>query len=385
MEKMFRREICMSYADAYKDCEWMDFEVLESFMKQVLLKSGIPSKDADVISDVLIESDKRGIDSHGIGRLKPIYIDRLDEGVMEPVTKVDVIKETSTTAVLDGNNGLGHVVAKQAMQMAIDKAKEHGMGMVAVRNSTHYGIAGYYTTMATKAGMIGITGTNARPSIAPTFGVENMLGTNPLTIGLPTDEEFDFNLDCATSVSQRGKLEVYGRAGKDLPPGWVIDENGNTRTDTQQVLIDLTKGKAALAPLGGLGEETAGFKGFGYATVVEVLSAALQDGKFMKDLNGFDENGNKIPYPLGHFFIAINTEAFLGEKVFRTIAGSIMRGLRASKKAPGEERIYTAGEKEYLAWQYRKDHGCPVPKVLQKQMTELRDRWDLDFRFSWDS
>jgi LDH2 family malate/lactate/ureidoglycolate dehydrogenase len=375
----------MGYADAYKDCEWMDFEVLENFMKQALLKSGIPEGDANIISDVLIESDKRGIDSHGIGRLKPIYIDRLDAGIMNPLTKVEIVKETSTTAVLDGHNGLGHVVAKQAMQMAIDKAKEHGMGMVAVRNSTHYGIAGYYTSMATKAGMIGMTGTNARPSIAPTFGVENMLGTNPLTIGLPTDEEFDFNLDCATSVSQRGKLEVYGRAGKDLPPGWVIDENGKTRTDTQQVLIDLTKGKAALAPLGGIGEETAGFKGFGYATVVEVLSAALQDGKFMKDLNGFDEEGNKIPYPLGHFFIAINTEAFMGEAVFRKIAGSIMRGLRDSKKAPGEERIYTAGEKEYLAWQYRKDHGCPVPSVLQKQMSELRDRWNLDFKFSWDS
>ncbi|MDC7232714.1 MAG: Ldh family oxidoreductase [Spirochaetales bacterium] len=374
----------MGYADAYKDCEWMDFEVLEDFMKQVLKNSGIPASDADIISDVLIESDKRGIDSHGIGRLKPIYIDRLDAGIVEPVTKVDILKETSTTAVLDGNNGMGHVVSKQAMQMAIDKAKEHGMGMVAVRNSTHYGIAGYYTSMATKAGMIGMTGTNARPSIAPTFGVENMLGTNPLTIGLPTDEEFDFNLDCATSVSQRGKLEVYGRAGKDLPPGWVIDENGETRTDTQQVLVDLTKGKAALAPLGGLGEETAGFKGFGYATVVEVLSAALQDGKFMKDLNGFDADGNKIPYPLGHFFIAINTEAFMGEKVFRTIAGSIMRGLRASRKAPGQERIYTAGEKEHIAWEYRKDHGCPVPESLQKQMSELRDRWNMDFKFAWD-
>ena len=374
----------MAYEDAYKDCEWMDFKVLEDFMKQALQNCGIPAADADIISDVLIESDKRGIDSHGIGRLKPIYIDRLDAKIVEPVTKVDVIKETSTTAVLDGNNGMGHVVSKQAMQMAIDKAKEHGMGMVAVRNSTHYGIAGYYTSMATKAGMIGMTGTNARPSIAPTFGVENMLGTNPLTIGLPTDEEFDFNLDCATSVSQRGKLEVYGRAGKDLPPGWVIDENGKTRTDTQQVLVDLTKGKAALAPLGGLGEETAGFKGFGYATVVEVLSAALQDGKFMKDLNGFDADGNKIPYPLGHFFIAINTEAFMGESVFRAVAGSIMRGLRASRKAPGEERIYTAGEKEYVAWQYRKDHGCPVPKVLQDQMTELRARWNMDFKFPWD-
>ncbi len=303
---------------------------------------------------------------------------------MEPVTKVDVVKETETTAVLDGNNGMGHVVAKQAMEMAMAKAKKHGMGMAAVRNSTHYGIAGYYASMATKAGMIGITGTNARPSIAPTFGVENMLGTNPLTIGLPTDEEFDFILDCATSVSQRGKIEVYGRAGKALPEGWVIGEKGEARTDTQQILVDLTRGKAALAPLGGLGETTGGYKGFGYAVVVEVLSAALQEGKFMKDLNGFDAGGKKIPYPLGHFFMAIDTSAFMGEEVFRKIAGNIMRGLRSSRLAPGEERIYTAGEKEHLAWQYRKVHGCPVPPVLQKQMTELRDRWNLDFKFSWE-
>ena len=374
----------MAYQDQYKDCEWVDFEVMESFMKDCLVKSGVPEADAEIVSDVLIESDKRGIDSHGIGRLKPIYIDRIDWGILNPVTKVDVVKETPTTAVLDGNNGMGHVVGKQAMQMAIDKAKENGLGMVAVRNSTHYGIAGYYSLMACENGMIGITGTNARPSIAPTFGVENMLGTNPLTIGFPTDEEFPFVLDCATSVSQRGKIEMYSRAGKELPPGWVIGRDGSARTDTDQILVDLTKGKAALAPLGGLGEATAGFKGFGYATVVEVLSAALQGGSFLKDLGGFDENGNRIPYPLGHFFIAINIDAFLGIDLFKKIAGSIMRDLRNSEKAPGEERIYTAGEKEWVAWNYRKEHGCPVPKVLREQMVEMRDRWGLDYSFPWD-
>ena len=374
----------MAYQDAYKECQWLDFEILENFMKDCLVKSGVPEDDAKIVSDVLIESDKRGIDSHGIGRLKPIYIDRIDWGILNPETKIDVVKETSTTAVIDGNNGMGHVVSKKAMQMAIDKAKEHGLGMVAVRNSTHYGIAGYYPLMAIEEGMIGITGTNARPSIAPTFGVENMLGTNPLTVGFPTDEDFPFVLDCATSVSQRGKIEMYSRAGKELPPGWVIGRDGKTRTDTDQVLVDLTKGKAALAPVGGLGEETAGYKGFGYATIVEVLSAALQGGSFLKDLNGFDEDGNRIPYPLGHFFIAINIDAFLGIEIFKKIAGSIMRDLRNSEIAPGEERIYTAGEKEWVAWNYRKDHGCPVPKVLQDQMIELRDRWELDYGFPWE-
>lgn len=374
----------MAYEDAYKDCIWMDFDFLEKFMKDSLTAAGVPPKDADIIGEVLIESDRRGIDSHGIGRLKPIYIDRIQAGILNPVTKIDVIKDDKPAAVLDGNNGMGHVVSHKAMEMAIAKAKEYGMGMVAVRNSTHYGIAGYYATMATKAGMIGITGTNARPSIAPTFGVENMLGTNPLTFGMPTDEEFPFVLDCATSVSQRGKIEVYGRAGKELPPGWVIDENGNTRTDTQQVLIDLTKGKAALTPLGGIGEKTGGYKGFGYATVVEILCAALQDGAFLKQLNGFDADGKKIPYPLGHFFIAIDPARFMGLEVFKKITGSILRELRASKKAPGESRIYTAGEKEYVAWQYRKEHGCPVPPSLQKVMIDLRNYYKLNYKFDFE-
>ncbi len=374
----------MAYQDAYHNCIWMDFETLEGFMKDALVCFGVPEPDAEVVAEVLITSDKRGIDSHGIGRLKPIYLDRIDWGILNPTTTVEIVKETETTAVLDGNNGMGHVVSKQAMQMALDKAADHGMGMTVVRNSTHYGIAGYYALMAAEAGMIGITGTNARPSIAPTFSVENMLGTNPLTIGFPTDEEFPFVLDCATSVSQRGKIESYARAGKELPPGWVIDESGNTRTDTEQILIDLTKGKAALTPLGGLGEETAGYKGYGYATVVEVLSAALQGGAFLKALNGFDEEGKRIPYPLGHFFIAINVENFLGVELFKKIAGSIMRDLRNAKKAPGAERIYTAGEKEWIAWQYRKDHGCPVPPALQKQMVEVRDRFKMDYAFPWD-
>ena len=362
----------------------MDFELLERFMKQCLVKIGVPEHDARIVSDVLIEADKRGIDSHGIGRLKPIYLDRIDAGILNTETKIDVIKETETTAVLDGNNGMGHVVSKKAMEMAIEKARALGMGMVTVRNSTHYGISGYYASMGIEAGMIGITGTNARPSIAPTNGVENMLGTNPLVFGFPTDEEFPFILDCATSVTQRGKIELYSRFGKDLPEGWVVDRQGEARTDTDQVLVDLTRGMAALAPLGGLGEDNGGYKGYGYATVVEVFSAALQEGSYLKALNGFDSEGRKIPYPLGHFFIAINIENFVPLTVFKRIAGAIMRDLRNSAKAPGTKRIYTAGEKEHEARQYRMKHGCPIPQALRTIMDECRQRWSLDFRFPWD-
>lgn len=365
-----------------KTC-WVPFDILERFMVEVFQKVGIPKDDACVCADVLITSDKRGIDSHGIGRFKPIYIDRINLGQINPITKIDIIKESPTTAVLDANNGMGQVVSKKAMQMAIDKAKQYGMGMVAVRNSNHYGIAGYYTLMATEANMIGITGTNARPSIAPTFGVENMLGTNPITFGIPTDEAFPFVLDCATSVSQRGKIEVYARLGKDLPKGWVIGQDGSSLTDSVQVLKDLTDGTAALVPLGGIGEETAGYKGYGYATVVEILSAALQQGAFLKMLTGFD-NGKPVPYRLGHFFMAISVEAFTEIDAFKKTSGDILRALRESQKMPGTEKIYTAGEKEHEAWLYRKDKGAYVDEVLQKHIIELKKKYNVtgyDFEF----
>lgn len=193
---------------------WVKFDILEQFITDVFTGLGVPTADAKVCAAVLIEADKRGIDSHGIARLKNIYYDRIKAGVQNHITDFQIAREGPTTAVVDGHDGMGHVISKKSMQLAIDKAKKYGMGMVAVRNSTHYGIAGYYAMMAAEAGMIGLSGTNARPSVAPTFGVENMLGTNPLTFALPTDEDFPFVLDCATSLTQRGRIEVYAREGR---------------------------------------------------------------------------------------------------------------------------------------------------------------------------
>lgn len=353
------------------------FDKLAAFMMDVLQGAGVPGEDARVCADVLIESDKRGIDSHGINRLKAIYYDRIKLGIQKPVTEFEIVKEGPTTAVVDGHDGMGMVIAKRSMQMAIDKAAEYGMGMVAVRNSTHYGIAGYYAMMAAKAGMIGITGTNARPSVAPTFGVENMMGTNPMTFGMPTDEDFPFVLDCATCTSQRGKIEVYAKTGKDLPEGWVVGQDGSSKTDAKQVLTDLVEGTAALTPLGGIGEEGAGYKGYGYTTVVEILSAALQGGTFMKALSGY-KDGTRAPYHLGHFFMAFDIEAFTDLDSFKKTTGDILRSLRASRKAPGADRIYTAGEKEYLAWLQRKDRGVPVNPELQKEIKALIEELSLE-------
>ena len=239
--------------------------------------------------------------------------------------------------------------------------------------------------MAVKENMIGITGTNARPSIAPTFGVENMLGTNPLTFGFPTDEPFPFMLDCATSIIQNGKIEYYARIGHDVPAGMVIGRDGSELTDSQQILKDIRSEKAALAPLGGLGELFAGYKGYGYATVVEILSAALASGIFLKALEGKDEQGNIRPYHLGHFFIAIDTEAFMGAEAFKKTCGDILRDLRASQKAPGQPRIYTAGEKEYDVWMERKDKGVPMTEDVQKEFLQIRDEFGLtQFHFPFE-
>lgn len=355
----------------------VDWKTITDFVVDSFKGYGIPEEDAKICADVLLESDRRGIESHGVNRFKPIYLDRIKAGIQNPVTNFEVVRETPTTAVVDGHDGMGQVIGVKAMNMAIEKAKKYGMGMVAARNSTHYGIAGYYATMAVEAGCIGITGTNARPSIAPTFGVENMLGTNPLTFGMPTDEEFPFVLDCATSITQRGRIEYYARVGKSTPYGMVIGRDGEAKTDSVQILDDLNTGNAALAPLGGIGEELAGYKGYGYATVVEILSAALQQGNFLRALNGIGNNGEKVPYHLGHFFIAIDTEAFMGLEAFKKTCGDILRDLRGSTKVPGSDQIFTAGEKEYLTWQNRKNSGVAINDAVQKEIIKIRDELGL--------
>ena len=231
----------------------VSWDLMNSFLTDAFVGYGVPREDAAICADVLLESDRRGIESHGCNRFKPIYIDRIKKGTLLPVTNIEIIKETPTTVVMDAHDGMGMVASHKMMEMLIEKAKKYGMAGGAIKNSTHYGIAGYWAGMASNEGLIGLTGTNARPSTAPTFGVENMMGTNPLTFSLPTDEEFPFCLDCATSIVQRGRIEYYAREGKATPAGTVISEKGEPMTDSEEILKALVDGTAALAPLGGIG------------------------------------------------------------------------------------------------------------------------------------
>ena len=344
---------------------------LQAFMADVFIALGTPAAEAAITAEVLITSDLWGIESHGVGRLK-MYYDRIKAGIQLPVTHFEVVKDTPTTAVIDGHRGLGQVIGTRAMELALEKARAYGLGAVAVRNSSHFGIAGYYSLMAVRQGMVGLAFTNARPSIAPTFSVMPMLGTNPIAFGAPSDEPFPFLYDAATSIIQRGKVEVLDRAEKPTPPGWVIAADDSPATDSARILKDLNTGAAALLPLGGAGTEMSGHKGYGLATMVEIFSAAFQSGAFLWALTDTDAEGKPQPLRLGHFFLAMDVEHFVPLDQFQRTVGDILRQLRAATKAPGQERIYTAGEKEYESAQRVRREGVPANPNLQKNLKVIQ-------------
>ncbi len=369
-------DYCMSAKNVF-----LPVKQVEDFIYDTFLLSGVPTEDARICTNILIASDLRGIESHGIGRLR-LYYDRLKKGLQKPTTNISIENQSTTTAVVDGNHGMGMVIGYKSMLMAIEKAKQYGMGSVAVRNSTHFGIDGYYALMAVKANMIGMSFTNARPSVSPTFGTQPMLGTNPIAFGAPTDEEFPFLFDAATSITQRGKIEVLSREEKRIPEGWVIDQKGEPILYPDQVLSGLTSDQAALLPLGGFDEITGGHKGYGLSVMVEILSSALQNGAFLHGLSGFDEKGNPTPFQVGHFFMAIHIKSFTNIEQFKKTTGEILRALRNSRKAPNQARIYTAGEKEFEHEIQIRSHGIPINLKLQKDLNYIRQDLKL-FKYNF--
>lgn len=349
---------------------------LKAFMQASLEGMGVPPVDAAEITEVLITSDLWGIASHGVAHLK-MYHERIQSGLQLPASVPTVVKETETTAVIDGHNGMGMVIGQRAMRLAIDKARQHGLGAVAVRNSSHYGIAGYYAMMAVQQGMVGVSVTNAHPSIAPTFGVQPMMGTNPIAVGAPTDEPFPFLFDASTSIVTRGKIEVAARAGKPISPGWAIGEDGTAVTESTSLIEQMNRDAAALLPIGGLGELLGGHKGYGLAALVEIFSAAFSDGTYLSGLHDHDAQGNPQFLRIGHFFLAIDVERFLPLPAFQRIVGSMLRELRAARRAPGQERIYTAGEKAYANAQRVLAEGVEITPGVQRALLSLHKELGL--------
>jgi len=351
-------------------------QTLVDFMVDALVAMGIPLDDAKIIADVLITSDLWGVRSHGVAHLK-MYHERRKKGLQLPITRWTVVKDTPTTAVVDGGNGMGMVVGHHAMNLAIQKARKFGLGAVAVRNSSHYGVAGYYPLMAVKESMVGLSVTNAHPSTAPTFGVTPMLGTNPIAVAAPTDEPFPYMFDAATSVVPRGKIEIAARANKPLPKGWVINQEGVSATDSSTMIDEMNQGKVALLPVGGMDELMGGHKGYGLSTMVEIFSAAFQNGTYLWGLTDTDAQGKPQFLRIGHFFLAFDISHFIALDDFKQITGNIMRELRTSNRMPGQERIYTAGEKEYYNAQRVQAEGVEITPGVQKALLALQDELNL--------
>src|SRR5437016_8869167 len=352
----------------------VDEKALRGFCEQVLRKLGVPADDARTTTDVLVLADLRGIDSHGVARLGR-YVTGLKAGFMKPKDQSRVVRETKATALIDGGQSLGQVIGKKGMDLAIKKARDTAVGVVAVRNSNHYGIAGYYALMALEHHLIGVSMTNAGPLVVPTFGRTSILGTNPISLAAPAMKEKAFVLDMATSTVPRGKVEVYNRLGQPMPHGWAGDQTGRSSTDPARVLNALAKRLGGgLLPLGGEGEDLGGPKGYGPALMVDVLCGVLSGAATGLQVYADEKKPN-----VGHFFMALDPTAFRPLDEFRRDLDRLARELKDSPRAQGQNRIYVHGEKSFARMEKFRKEGIPLDsKVvdgLKKIGTDLGIAW----------
>jgi LDH2 family malate/lactate/ureidoglycolate dehydrogenase len=347
----------------------VDHRVLTDFVVGVLQRLGVPKQDAEITGQNLVKADLRGIESHGVGRLKR-YTDGLRNGVVKTHPNIRIVHESLVTALMDGDFGLGQVVSCKAMSLAIEKAKKNYVGLVGVRNSNHFGIAGFYGLMALEQDLIGLVMTNTRPLVAPTFAKRKIIGTNPICVAVPTSGK-GFVLDMATSVAPIGKMEVAKRIGEKVPLGWGIDPDGNPTDDPNSI----TKG--ALLPLGGLGELLGGHKGYGLAAVVDILCGVLTGANWGTAVG---ETQGPSPANVGHFFGAINPEAFMPLPEFKSRMDQFTSSIKSSEKLPESEEIYIAGEKSAYTEEVRRKLGVALDLETIKMLRQLSSETGVPVR-----
>lgn len=336
----------------------LDATALRSWVASVFRTLGVNERDAQITAENLVTADLRGVESHGVARLWR-YTGRIKAGLILPYAEPSVVHETPSTALVDAGNGLGQPASRWAMELAIRKAAETGHGSVAVRDSNHYGIAGYYAMMALPHDMIGVSYTNASPLLVPTYGSLAMTGTNPIAVAVPTDREPAWVLDMATTVVPLGKLEVYRRKGLPIPVGWAVDEMGQPTEDAGRVMEALAaRVGGGIMPLGGppiLG----GYKGYNLSTMVDIYSGVLSGSNWGPKVDA-KVNGKPAPSRTGHFFSATRIDGFRPVEEFKREMDEYLRTLKDSPKAEGESRIWVAGEKEWeLQARYERE-GVPL-------------------------
>lgn len=348
---------------------------LRNFTRSVFLKMGCPSADADLATDVLLRSDLRGIDSHGVARLSG-YIRLWEKERINATPNITIVHETPTTATIDGDAGLGLVVAPFAMKVAMEKAAVYGSGWVAVKNSNHFGIAGYHALMAVEKDMIGISMTNASPLVAPTYANERLLGTNPMCYAFPAGKYPTVVVDMATAAAANGKLEIAQRANQPIPEGWAQDQDGNGSTDPNAL-----KNGGSLLPLGS-DKDHGSHKGYGLSATVDILTAVLSGANYGPWVPPFvaflEPSKNPVGEGLGHFFGAMRIDGFRPAADFKAHLDNWIERFKSAKTIDPSKSVIIPGEPEYAFEQERKVSGIPLVEAVVNDLNELADKLRID-------
>ena len=349
------------------------FETLNRFCMDAFGAFGFSEEESGEITDVLLKADLYGIESHGMQRMVR-YHKGIEKGTIHPEARPEVVFETPVSAVIDGHSGMGQLISIFAMKKAIEKAKTTGVGIVTVRESNHFGIAGYYAKMAADEGLLGMACTNSEAIMVPTFGRKAMLGSNPIAVAMPADP-YPFFFDCSTTVVTRGKLEMYNKMGKPLPEGWALDKNGHPSTDAPDVLANIVaKNGGGIMPLGGSSEVSGSHKGYGYGMICELFSSIFSLGVTSDKCCTFPDRTG-----ICHGFMAVDPAVFGDPQAIRDHLSQYLEELRESPKADGQDRIYTHGEKEVFAEQERRKNGIPVNDNTMVELADLCGYLNLDF------
>jgi LDH2 family malate/lactate/ureidoglycolate dehydrogenase len=321
----------------------------------LLTRAGLSPADAGVTADVLVRADSRGIESHGVSRLRSYYLDAVREGTINPRPSIRLARNSGAVAVVEGDNGLGPVVAHRSMRLCLEMAAELGLGLVLTRGSNHFGIAAYYALMAAAEDKVGLTLTNSQPLVIPTHGRQRLVGTNPICLAVPTRGCFPFVLDMATSVVPIGRVQYHAQVGRKVPPGWGVDAEGLPTTDPRRILEG-----GGLLPLGGQAE-TAGYKGYGLALAVDLIAGVLSRAAF---LDGVRSPGHAEPSDVGHAFFALRLDLLGDPDELKDRVDEFILRLKACPPGAGGEAVLVPGEKEYREEEIARDRGVRVRREV---------------------
>ncbi len=347
----------------------VQFGDLKDFCRRAYMTAGVPENEAEIVADLLVRADLRGVETHGVTRL-PIYIQRLEKGFVRKETWITAVKEKGPTALLDAHGSMGHVSAYRGMEKAIQKAEEYGIGWVSVKDSGHFGVAGLFPMMALKKDYIGYVVSNSAPMMFPWGGKERIIGNNPLAYALPADKCLPVILDFSLSVVSSGKLILCRKKGERIPLGWAVDKEGVPTGDPYEGY----EGGGSLAPVGG-------HKGYGLVLIHEMLTAVLSGGKWTRKIKSlYEEDPSKIQGTC-HSFMAIDPDCFIGREEYKKNIDAYIRSIKESARAKGTQEILVPGEPEHRTEVKFLKEGIPLPPNTIKELINLAERLKIPHPF----